>query len=810
MAVETPGSEAGPYPSRFYIFVQHRTSSQNETAGYVQRRVGVYVKPGSAFGGTVLQYGYGSGTRLYGEGVYADSGWYDVGWVSYGSSTSYSNYSAYTGYSSGYHESSVSARYSPDVPKWAAKPVTNISVARSGASNIVKWTRNPTAARPYERLYIERKVGSGGWGALATLGAGETSYTDKATSPNTTYQYRVRAYNSSGYSAYATTGASAIPPNAPSAPTGATAARNGDSKNTVSWTNKATTAAPYDNLYLERSVNGGSWTALATLGGGATSYADATTGANSYYRYRVRAKNSSAYSEYATTAITYNTPAAPDKIAVSRSGETTVRIDMVNTARTATGLELQRSKDRTNWATVKTLSGLVTTTTDDPGGGTFYYRARNTRGSLASGYVVSGAVTTICAPAKPTLVAPVAGVAVPKSNERIAITWQHVPIDGSAQTAAEVAYSTNGGSAWTTVAVPGSAALLELANSFSVNTTVTWKVRTKGVHADFSPWSDTRVFYVYQVPTLTIESPKNGSVVEQIPVRIGLAYSDPSGSLAEVVIEVAKDGRPILNKQIGANLLTELSVAEFMPENGGVYTVTATARSTSTLTAKSSVTVSVDFALPYAPWVWVRPEEDSGQALIDVGFTEAEHRAKVAQMLLYRIADGHQVLLSDSLTEGSTFADENAPLNIEYQYKVVTVAFSGVVSEEVEEGSVKSPFAFFYFDGDAAKAKLNPVGEKSIVRSERKLVTYWGRKYPVAYDSQAVSETQKYKAMLKTRDEGMAFRRLIEAGGSCVYKSLDGDVFHAVADVKITPAHTAVGYYGEVSVDVTRVDGGDL
>ena len=52
-----------------------------------------------------------------------------------------------------------------------------------------------------------------------------------------------------------------------------------------------------------------------------------------------------------------------------------------------------------------------------------------------------------------------------------------------------------------------------------------------------------------------------------------------------------------------------------------------------------------------------------------------------------------------------------------------------------------------------------------------------------------------------------AFVQLIEDGGRGVYKSCDGWVYHADFDLTLTPAYTAIGYYGGASLGITRIAG---
>ncbi|MBI5633572.1 MAG: S8 family serine peptidase [Nitrospirae bacterium] len=78
---------------------------------------------------------------------------------------------------------------------------TGLQAAAISSSGItVSWTDNSTAEEGYE---IERKDPSGGFLKIATTGPNSTSFTDSGLSPQTTYTYHVRAFNSvAGNSAY--------------------------------------------------------------------------------------------------------------------------------------------------------------------------------------------------------------------------------------------------------------------------------------------------------------------------------------------------------------------------------------------------------------------------------------------------------------------------------------------------------------------------------------------------------------------------------------------------------------------------------
>jgi len=78
----------------------------------------------------------------------------------------------------------------------------------------LSWTDNSTNETGFE---IWRKTGSGGtYSAIATVAANVTTYANTGLTGNTTYYYKVRAYNGGGYSgfsneAYATTSCSTLP-----------------------------------------------------------------------------------------------------------------------------------------------------------------------------------------------------------------------------------------------------------------------------------------------------------------------------------------------------------------------------------------------------------------------------------------------------------------------------------------------------------------------------------------------------------------------------------------------------------------------
>jgi FtsP/CotA-like multicopper oxidase with cupredoxin domain len=191
-------------------------------------------------------------------------------------------------------------------------PTGLTAVLAYGPQVTLTWLDNATNETGYA---VERAAGAGAFTPLTTLGAvagtGSTvTYVDLTAQPGTTYTYRVRAVNTVGNSAYATSAPVVIPAR-PAAPTNLAAALQAGPQVNLTWRDNANNETGF---IVERSTDGVTFTLLTTApaknGTGNVTYLDTTVLPGTTYWYRVAARNAFVNSLYSNT-VQVAVPALP-------------------------------------------------------------------------------------------------------------------------------------------------------------------------------------------------------------------------------------------------------------------------------------------------------------------------------------------------------------------------------------------------------------------------------------------------------------------------------------------------------------------
>lgn len=591
------------------------------------------------------------------------------------------------------------------------------------------------------------------------------------------------------------------------------ATRVSDNQVNLSWT---AASGNIKAICIERSVDGGSFSEMPVIwNASATSWQDNATTADHSYTYRARYHHEGAYGAYSNTVTVTMTPSAPQTITTAAiQGSTNVAVELGNASPVATSLEWQASTDGgQTWGASSTVSGSPVTSFTATGiSGTAYIRVRNKNSTGTSDWLVSEQVTTICPPAAPTLISPM-GV-LDMAGGSVTFTWRHNPLDGSSQTAAQLDYSTNGGSTWTTVTKSTEESHTITPIPWTAGTLVTWRVRTKGADANYGDWAQAVQFDVFTAPTLNITSP--GATITVMPISLTATYSDMAGySCQAATASLTKDGRTLYSESAtinGTSITSSLDVSEFLPENGETYTVVLTARSSSSLQTTANATFLVDFTEPVEGSLQVQNMPETGYVSLVASYDNTGADEPAVSISVARVnPDGTVTPLLTDGQSGAGIVDRFAPLNTPYQYAVSTKASSQAVKTVYVDNIIESDHWFAYWGENIASAKWNPDnGGIQVTRPSKTRVYYAGRRDPVSYDGHAVALTETPSWMFINKEEVDAFVRLIEDGGRGVYKSCDGWVYHADFDLTLTPSYTAIGYYGGASLGITRIAGEKL
>lgn len=206
------------------------------------------------------------------------------------------------------------------------------------------WADNSTNETGFR---VERALVTGGvTGAFTAINtaapANVANYSDTTALPNTTYAYRVYAFNASGFS-LPTNVATVTTPFVPLAPTSLTATAISLTQVDLNWTDNSTNATEFR---IFRATGAGASTLLATVTGAhLATYSDTTVAQNTTYSYIVYAANAYGPSLPSNTATitTPFVPAAPTGLTATLQ-ITGVSLTWIDNATNETGFKIERAQ----------------------------------------------------------------------------------------------------------------------------------------------------------------------------------------------------------------------------------------------------------------------------------------------------------------------------------------------------------------------------------------------------------------------------------------------------------------------------------
>jgi len=222
----------------------------------------------------------------------------------------------------------------PDAP-------TNLTFGTISMNSIeLNWTDNSDNEDGFE---IFRSIFS--WGSfvsVGTTGSGVTSFNSTGLNSNTTYYYRVYAFNAGGSSPYVS-GNERTLPGAPAAPTNLNFSSITNASIQLNWTDNSNNE---DGFEIFRSLSsGGTYVSVATIGPGMTSYNNTGLAEDTEYFYRVYAFNAGGTSTALSgSAITLpDAPAAPSNLMPGIITTSSIQLVWSDNSDNEDGFEIFRS-----------------------------------------------------------------------------------------------------------------------------------------------------------------------------------------------------------------------------------------------------------------------------------------------------------------------------------------------------------------------------------------------------------------------------------------------------------------------------------
>lgn len=359
--------------------------------------------------------------------------------------------------------------------------------------------------------------------------------------PATQYCYRVRAKNSAGvYSDYsdvvcATT--QAPPVSVPSPPTDLLLQVISARQINMIWKDNSNNETGFR---VERSEDGGrTWTKISDERENATSFDNTGLSPDKQYCYRVQAVNGAGGSRYsnepcATTQP--DKPGTPARLTATATSSSQIRLEWVNTAGNATGIQVERSETGSggSFTKVKDLGPGETNWTDEglAASKEYCYRIRAINAAGNGDYTEARCATTqappVLMPSPPTNLG-----ATAVSASQINLSW--TPSNSTFGNGYIIEQASPQGGAYRAIAeVNGLATSAFSVTGLAASTQYCFRLRTR--YTTNSDASNEACQTTLAPPVTLPRPPSNLNVTAQSPTDIKLTWTDNSDNEAEFEI----------------------------------------------------------------------------------------------------------------------------------------------------------------------------------------------------------------------------------------------------------------------------------
>ena len=380
---------------------------------------------------------------------------------------------------------------------------------------------------------------------------------------------------------------------------------------------------------------------------------------NSVFRYRFRPYNSAGSASWTYSPFIYTRMDPPTSAKVVRNAGGGTRVTWARNAKWPTD-SLYKPSFRVVWqelpAGSSTWSGWkydeqVTIppntyswvhSTQEPG--VTYRYAVQAMGvhpegvdNAYSDYAHTNTIALDAPPLTPNILGPNEGQ---RFGRDVTLSWEHNPQDGSTQSAYELEWWTDKEQSVRTVAQTSGAESVTIRPPQD-NDFVRWRVRTKGVHPDFSPWTSVQAVGVSSPPTVSLVTTPGPYWGTSPELRATWVYTDPSGhSATKYEVRTTDASGKVVREYAGTTSVTSGGTAwsGSVPriEDGQKLTVSVrVADSYGVFSDWAKASVTGDWAEPPQPSISAVFNEDTGTATLTVSIADGEPAADVIEVFRY-------------------------------------------------------------------------------------------------------------------------------------------------------------------------------
>jgi len=365
---------------------------------------------------------------------------------------------------------------------------------------------------------LERSVGSNSnYVLLDNVDPNVTAFTDTQLIDGTKYYYRVRAFNTGGFSAYSNERSAITTLKSPNA---LTAIAVSSSQISLTWTDNS---AAETGFKIERSpVDDLHFTQVATVGANVGAFTDSGLAEGTKYYYRVRAYNTlvnSGYTSEKNATTLSNLPLAPSGLTASVVSSSKITLAWTDNSNNETGFIISRKTGSGGtYADIHTTNENITTWSDTTvvDGTQYYYkvRATNSAGDSPNSNEVNGIAL---------LAAPTAFTATAISSSQISLSWTD---NSAAETGFKIERSPVDDLHFTQVATVGANVGAFTDSGLTESTKYYYRVRAYNAIANSTYTSEKNATTLANVPA----APSGLTVTSTTSSNISLAWTDNSGN----------------------------------------------------------------------------------------------------------------------------------------------------------------------------------------------------------------------------------------------------------------------------------------